>query len=348
MAESTQDIRSLFKNAEDGRRSLDSSFDTNSSSYQDNVVATIATFEECRILASRLSLFSPNETVDDISSGSLPYLLIDFHIAELTLRHNLSHRERILHRAREAFERYLERLESYSLLSWDERKLFEQYTEDPDAFSTASKRDAAIRRDTKIARFREEKELKKKLEYLSQNPSALANDDAALRELHFTTIKLSTHQTFASLESIAQELQILSLAPPTPPISLDAVSRDHRERDGSAASNYSERLDAPLSQLMANGKAGPILDSSGKPLKPFTLLDSRDRLRQGVFKSGHNLPTMTIDEYLEEEKKRGGIIEGGGQQSGMKPEVDEDDFDKADEETMKAREWDEFTESNPK
>jgi immunoglobulin-binding protein 1 len=57
---------------------------------------------------------------------------------------------------------------------------------------------------------------------------------------------------------------------------------------------------------------------------------------------------MTIDEYLEEEKRRGGIIEGGGEQSGLRAEPDEDNFEKADAETMKAREWDEFAEENPK
>jgi hypothetical protein len=57
---------------------------------------------------------------------------------------------------------------------------------------------------------------------------------------------------------------------------------------------------------------------------------------------------MTIDEYLEEERKRGGIIEGGGAQSGIRPEPNEDDLEKADEETMKARAWDEFKEENPK
>ena len=57
---------------------------------------------------------------------------------------------------------------------------------------------------------------------------------------------------------------------------------------------------------------------------------------------------MSIDEYLEEEKRRGGVIEGGGEKSGQAPEPDEDDIEKADAETMKAREWDEFTEANPK
>lgn len=83
-------------------------------------------------------------------------------------------------------------------------------------------------------------------------------------------------------------------------------------------------------------------------MQPFTLLDRRTQLQQGVFRSGHNLPTMTIDEYLEEEKRRGNVIEGGGEKSGMKPEVDEDDMDLADEETMKARAWDEYKEANPR
>ena len=57
---------------------------------------------------------------------------------------------------------------------------------------------------------------------------------------------------------------------------------------------------------------------------------------------------MTIDEYLAEEKRRGGMVEGGGEQSGVRQEVDEDDLERADVETEKAREWDEFKEDNPK
>jgi immunoglobulin-binding protein 1 len=71
-------------------------------------------------------------------------------------------------------------------------------------------------------------------------------------------------------------------------------------------------------------------------------------LRDGVFRPDHSLPTMTIDEYLAEEKRRGGIIDGGGEQSGIQPEVDEDNLVEADAATMKAREWDEFKEENPK
>ena len=169
-----------------------------------------------------------------------------------------------------------------------------------------------------------------------------------VRTIYLTQIKLCTHQAFAALESIAQELQILSMAPSHPPTPQIDQAQDDREKKGGWREHYSERLDPPMATLLGSGKAGPILDKDGKPLQPFTLLNKRDQLQKGVFRPGHNLPTMTIDEYLEEEKRRGGIIEGGGEQSGRRPQVDEDDMDKADEETMKAREWDEFKESNPK
>lgn len=99
---------------------------------------------------------------------------------------------------------------------------------------------------------------------------------------------------------------------------------------------------------LVGGGGGPLLSKTGKPLQPFTLVGSRQEMARNVFRPGHNLPTMSVEEYLEEERRRGGIIEGGGPSSYNRPEPDEDDMDKADEATYKARAWDEFVEANPK
>lgn len=148
------------------------------------------------------------------------------------------------------------------------------------------------------------------------------------------------------MDLLVQELSMLSVmrnaAPPPDPRQQD----DPRRQDKTDQSGYSDRVDGSLSQFLKGGK-GPMLSKDGKPMQPFTLLDRRTQLQQGVFKPSHNLPTMTIDEYLEEEKRRGNFVQGG-EQSGVQEEIDEDDLDKADEETMKARAWDEFTEANPK
>jgi immunoglobulin-binding protein 1 len=117
-------------------------------------------------------------------------------------------------------------------------------------------------------------------------------------------------------------------------------------RSPNRSNGWSERLDGPVT--LGQKGSGPILDAKGKPLQPFTILDKRSQMQKGVFRPGHNLPTMTIDEYLEEERKRGGIIEGGGNANAPQAEPDEDDMRLVDEATMKAREWDEFVEANPK
>ncbi|KAF2121560.1 TAP42-like protein [Lophiotrema nucula] len=345
MDDHPKSIRALFYEAERAREKLSTFASSNTLEYQSALRDALATYEACLQQSEHVSLFSPNETLDDVSSSDLQYMAINFQLAELgqKITGDISSRKQNLLQARTYYERFLKLLDSYDMLSKSDSRLFETYTEDKANFSTAPK-DAALRRDAKISRFKQEKELKQKLQYLRANPKLEEQDEQAVRDLHLTNLAFMVHQTFAALESMAQELHILSLAPAAPPQQQGGLAPDGREKDRNQ-DGYSERLDGQLAGLRMSG---PILDSSGKPLRPFTLLDTRQNLKKNVFRPDHNLPTMTIDEYLEEEKRRGGMIEGGGEQSGIRPEVDEDDLEKADEETLKARAWDEFKEDNPK
>uniref|UniRef100_A0A093VKU8 Uncharacterized protein C63.05 n=1 Tax=Talaromyces marneffei PM1 TaxID=1077442 RepID=A0A093VKU8_TALMA len=349
MTDQPQSLKELLQTAKAQKQSIEYSAEPNSDAYRQEVSATIDKLQECQRLISQLSLFSSNEGLEDISTSNLQYdLLKNTRLPPTTnnrRKRTLStDRESVLRRAQGEYEKFLTRLDDYRLLSDHNRKLFEQYTENPARFSLASKNDAANRREVKVARFREEKELKQKLEYLTQNESRLQNEDEATRKLYLAEINFYTHQTFQSLDMIAQELDMLSQMHNAPPVS--ALQSDPRSREATDKNSYSERLDGPLSQLLKGGRSGPLLSKSGKPLQPFTLTNKRTELQQGVFRSGHNLPTMSIDEYLEEERRRGGILEGGT--NNEVPEPDEDDLDKADEETMKARAWDEFKEDNPR
>jgi hypothetical protein len=95
------------------------------------------------------------------------YMSISFHLAELVQKIRISaiaERKANLLRARDHYERFVKLLDSYDVLGKSDAKLWESYLENKQQFSTASTRDAAARRDAKIQRFREEKELKKKLE----------------------------------------------------------------------------------------------------------------------------------------------------------------------------------------
>lgn len=66
-----RNIRSLFADAETARKELESCWDTNSADHQDKLNATISKYEDCLRIADQVSLFSPNETVDDIASGDI-------------------------------------------------------------------------------------------------------------------------------------------------------------------------------------------------------------------------------------------------------------------------------------
>jgi hypothetical protein len=69
-----QSIRTLFESAEQKRKDLEASWETNTATYQENLAAAISTYDDCLKLADRLSLFSPNETLEDLTSGDLQYL----------------------------------------------------------------------------------------------------------------------------------------------------------------------------------------------------------------------------------------------------------------------------------
>lgn len=91
-------------------------------------------------------------------------MTLEYHLAELIQRAATSDREAVLRQALDQYEKFLTRLDEYELLSPGDKRLFVQYMANPTTFTLAPTSDAAARRDIKVRRFREEKELKQKLE----------------------------------------------------------------------------------------------------------------------------------------------------------------------------------------
>ncbi|MCJ1447653.1 MAG: hypothetical protein MMC23_008164 [Stictis urceolatum] len=352
-SDSQSNLKSLYTKALFLQSQLDT-LQASTTQYASTLRSALSAFEECQRFASSISLFSPNETLDDISSADLPYLSIDYHLATLLPRFPLSStssgapdpapRRQLVSSAQDGYGSFLSRLDDYFLLSPSDRKLHARWTANRDAFTLLSASDPAQRRETKIARFRQEKELKAQLETLEEASKSITVDEDTVRRLRIKELSLHAHLAFHALDMLAQEAAILKRAP-AEPVSVAGADEDRRERER-RGDGYSERLDAGLRARGNGGRGGPILSPAGKPLQPFTLLDGRREVRDGVFRSGHRLPTMSIDEYLEAERARGGIIEGGGEPEVK--EVDEDDLEAADRETEKKREWDEFVEANPR
>ncbi|CAG8547984.1 357_t:CDS:2, partial [Cetraspora pellucida] len=195
-------------------------------------------------------------------------------------------------------------------------------------------KDLAKKRVEKIERYKREKETKAKLEMLQQRLISIKDDDKEdiNREYILSLIDLFIQKSIEQLLVIKQEIDLLN---------------QMRKMVDSGQGSSVEMNDDTRIETVQRDHNGPLLSQDGRPLRPFVITNQREAIKEQVFRPSWRLPTMTIDEYLEQEAQRGNIIQGGGEKSKSKIKAD-DDEKAVDEETYNAREWDEFKDSNPR
>ena len=161
---------------------------------------------------------------------------------------------------------------------------------------------------------------------------------AHLRSYLMLLIVLHALRTANALESLLQEKELLQ-APPMP-------------EAPDAPTDTTWRLDPSWTSPASDA---PLLSESGRPLRPFTIIPKREQLKSEVFRPSHRLPTMSIDEYLEEETRRGRILPRTNKDA-LTPreqrqvDSEQDGTRTADEAEEAARQeaiyWDAYTESH--
>ena len=160
---------------------------------------------------------------------------------------------------------------------------------------------------------------------------------AHLRSYLMLLIVLHALRTANALESLLQEKELLQ-APPMP-------------EAPDPPTDTTWRLDPSWTSPASDA---PLLSESGRPLRPFTIIPKREQLKSEVFRPSHRLPTMSIDEYLEEETRRGRILPSTDKdaptpRAQRQVESEQDGTRTADEAEEAARQeaiyWDAYTES---
>lgn len=133
------------------------------------------------------------------------------------------------------------------------------------------------------------------------------HDEELERQFVLKLLDLQIQVTIDELASCFDELEMIKMMErirPTP------ASPGSRGGPGQKGPENDWRLDTKSS--VGPRSEGPLLDKGGRPLRPFVLVSDRERVREGVFRPSWNLPTMSLDDYLEEEFRRGNMIMGGG------------------------------------
>jgi hypothetical protein len=73
-SEQQSSVRSLFAEADSLRRRLSIYPDSNSVEYQDNLWTSIAKYEQCKNVIHQASLFSLNESLEDVATSDMRYV----------------------------------------------------------------------------------------------------------------------------------------------------------------------------------------------------------------------------------------------------------------------------------
>ncbi|GHJ85265.1 hypothetical protein NliqN6_1667 [Naganishia liquefaciens] len=374
---------------------FDDTLSTSLPQAQSLLRTSLADLGLARRMIDALGIFSDNESMEDVGDGEMVYMCVDWIVGEVQGRLNgegLKERIQILERSQEAYEAFLWLLETYEFPLQDGQTY--------GGATTSIPQDPAGRREAKIKQFKMEKALKEKVSAATGvsiissafpailaliNPSSATptsvNPESTLpqREATIALLSLLLTQSHTALASIAQELSLLRSASMSAHIEADEREQLKRERREAQRKQEGERsglkedemwrLDAPVRFGRGRGgKVAELIDDRGKPMQPFTILPStglqnlsdRARLQSEVFRSSHRLPTMTIDEYLEEERQRGNIITGGGpQQDSQLTESEqlaldaEDDGtlageSKAEQKRLKDEKWARYTDTHRK
>ncbi|KAG0142357.1 hypothetical protein CROQUDRAFT_67356 [Cronartium quercuum f. sp. fusiforme G11] len=344
----------------------------NDAAVQSKIAAALSELTLCASLITRLAVLSPNETLEDITTSDLKCISVDgLRGMLLTLKKTKGGNERklCLESAKTHLLDFTRRVESYEIVPADERSRYKG------PLSTVQ--NPALRREGKIAQFRLEKELKSRLEEFRKRsedrkrPTIFATADHSrssrqkaeidedgeedgARETYITWLRFLYLKAHQELSSIELELDLLG------------TGAQMQELPHPGRTNDEEDLTWRLDRLST--RSGPLIGPSGKVLRPFTILPAKSstsaatdriRLREEVFRPDWNLPTMTIDEYLDEQQAMGNFLSGGGraqaetETEGERTKREAEDDNAAGEEAAeglrrKAIEWDEFTDTHRK
>jgi immunoglobulin-binding protein 1 len=313
------ELSQQFEAGVKGYQAIDSSpLSSSSSEYQALVAEARLAFGEVGMQLSQLSVFSPNEELDDIASDHLRYILTPYYQAELELlvvdRERLDH----LNSAKRLFARFLQHCENLKLIHKEDIKSL--YTDNPE--------NPTERRATLIARTKREKEMRSKMEELQKqiSQSTVAVDEEMHRSNWVNIINHNLVKAISQVESTEREIKMLEFVAQRPP---EQIPRDSRGN--------------PLPSSSSNN------NNSGSTNKPFayTILPGgrRQELASQVFRPGYNMATVTPEQAYEAEVKAGRMLKGGANDK-KKEESDDEDEDN-DEKVWKARAWDDWKDDHP-
>lgn len=245
---------------------------TNSLSVQLNVKKAMHSLESATRLVSLTDLFSKNETIDEIATEDLQYMLLPALLGSLSLKLTTGERKDIIDTAEVYFKDFLQRSNNYGMSNYSFKE------SDPTSSTAVATmeqsefdqiKQSVNTRASKIERFREHKHLQSQLAEMKQVIDTDHADEEIKRKYYLSMIKLYIYEAMDELRSIEMEKPIL----------------DHMSQMG--GTNDKPKPKRPV-----------------QPLKPIII--TRDEMQKAVYGAGYpSLPTMTVQEFYDKRVRDG-------------------------------------------
>ncbi|XP_011704310.1 PREDICTED: immunoglobulin-binding protein 1b, partial [Wasmannia auropunctata] len=238
-------------------------------------------FEDATRLVSIVDMFSDNETFEEVATENIKYFLLPALLGKLTNQICVTDdRMHLVKVAEVYFVDFLKRLKAYGLtdveipeigLANEKKEKDNQNTSDS---SSKMLEDMVIRRNTKLQRYQQEKDLESHLNTLKKNLDNPNIDDEIKREYFVTLLKLYAVRIVDELNLLKTEKTILE--------NMKQMGPMH-----TLTSELQKKKKLPTPKLQ------PIIIT-------------RDEIQKKVFGTGYpSLPVLTVQEFYDQRVKDG-------------------------------------------
>ncbi|XP_050420145.1 immunoglobulin-binding protein 1 [Adelges cooleyi] len=244
----------------------DSTEPAKESGVQYKIIKCMKMLEYATQLVSAAGLYSNNETIDEVPTSDIKYMLLPFMLGSLALKlTNNGNRLDVVKTAEVYFRDYLQRCKDYGI---SDLTLPSEYSESEET-TTQSAMDFSLmarRRAEKIKSYKEQKLMESQLQLLKEQNESNNVDEEIKRKYVTSLLKYNIGKALEEIDSLQAEMRILYF------------KLKHENKD--------------------NPDQAKGLKIKSKPLMPIII--TKNELQKKVFGAGYpSLPTMTVEEFCQ-------------------------------------------------
>ena len=309
------------------------------------------------------SIFSPNEEIADIDPHNLKYLLLPYYQAETMFR-LMDDRKKRIQVSKQFYDEFLKLMNHYELVSDDAKRVWKASIH-PEEVRSQPKLSAMEDREQKIKELKQKKILQATIDKLKDS-----EDLKDVKEFWLSMIDLSIYKATAAFKSIDLEFQLLAYRdslpeearrpsePPSGP--KKAIQMFHIPQGALDGESYmfgdQNAATAAAAQSQASGDSGVVksYNETGERVTVNTdsmnlqdRLNIQDKYKAQVFQPCWNQPTMSLDEFAQNEMADA-MAREQAQAASMAAEEAKDPEQREEEERVKQAKWDDYCDDVPK